>query len=141
MPTPPGPVQSGLRNHALALKEERSRGHIPLRVWAGDPRHGPDSASVVQFDPTDHVVDDADRAEITLALANAVTEHVPQPICWVTRSGSPDFCSADLAWLSAADRSWRELELPPSFVVLTREGWAHHPSGARRRWKRLRDQS
>lgn len=138
MTPPPRSVQSGLRRHALALKSERPRGHIPLRVWAGDPRESDGSPSVARFDPAGEQVDHGDRAEITLALANSVVEHVPEPWCWVTRSGSPDLCPGDLAWLSAAERSWREIGLEPEFVVLTREGWVHHPSGTEHHWKRLR---
>lgn len=134
-------LRSGLRRHALALKTERPRGHLPLRVWAGDPCGGLAEGTAVRFDADGHNLDTGDRLEITLALANAVVETVPEPVCWVTRSGSPDLCPSDLAWLAASHRSWHELGLTPAFVVVTREGWTHHPSGAEQRWRRLRDQS
>lgn len=132
-------VQNGLRRHALALKAEQSRGHLPMRVWAGDPAGEVTSGTAVCFDTDGHTVDDADRGEITLALANSVCEKVSAPLCWVTRSGTPDLCPNDLAWLAAAHRSWRELDLSPSFAVVTRDGWVHHPSETERRWYRLRD--
>lgn len=139
MTSPTRALQSGLRRRALELKTERSRGHIPLKVWAGDLRAGTSSESVTHFDPSGQALDDGDRAEIALALANAVRAHVPEPVCWITRSGSPDLCPTDLAWLAAADRSWQELGLTLSFFVVTREGWVHHPSGVERHWTRLRD--
>lgn len=141
MTTPPPRVRAGLRRHALALKKERARGHLPPRVWAGDPTGRLEDGIAVRFVPDGAHIDACDRAEITLALANAVVERVAEPWCWVTRSGSPDLCPADLAWLAAADRSWRELGLSLSFAVVTREGWTHHPSGVEHRWQRLRDHS
>jgi len=136
MPVPRA-LQSALRREALAIKEERSRGHVPLRVWAGSPGRDP-SAGVVGFVP-DGPLDQHDRLEVALALATAVREVASAPMLWLTRSGDPEPCPADLEWLRAAAWGWQELGLAPSFALVTREGWSLHPCGTLRRWRRLRE--
>lgn len=133
----PRALQSALRREALAIKEERSRGHVPLRVWAGTPGKDP-SARVVGFSPDD-ALDQHDRLEVVLSLTHAVAEDVAAPMLWLTRSGGPDPCPADLCWLRAAAWGFTELGLVPSFALVTREGWSLHPSGTVRRWRRLRE--
>ncbi|MFC6153218.1 hypothetical protein [Nocardioides yefusunii] len=155
----PRALESALRREGLKVKDERTRGHVPLRVWAGTigaqtpPATGagpgtdlstwipaPRTASDASlFCPgPEEVMDAHDRFEVSLALGRAVIGHVSDPWFWLTRSGTPDPCPADLEWISSAHRAWKVLGLAPRAAVVTREGWWLHPSGARRTWKRLR---
>jgi len=137
MPVPRA-LQSALRSEALAIKAERSRGHVPLRVRAGAPGQPDGSPSLVVLTPPAGL-DHHDRLEVALAMANAVREHTDAPMLWLTRSGDPEPCPADLDWLRAARWGWLELGLQPSFALVTREGWSLQPCGTTRRWQRLRE--
>jgi hypothetical protein len=134
-PSPlPRPVEQGLRACVLALKAHSSRGHLEPRLWAGSP-----GASSAHFDPArGEVLDRHTRVEVAVALGNRALESHPEPLLWLTRSGDLELCPADLAWLSAGDAAWRELGLVPGFVLVTRNGWLHHPSSRSRTWRRLR---
>lgn len=165
----PRDLESALRREGLIVKEERARGHVALKVWAGEigsPRPSP----VICDDETAH--DDAradarpdaradalaesrpvlasfttvpgenldhhDRVQIALCLTHVVRPAVPRPRLWLTRSGSPDPCPEDWAWIAAAHEAWTALNLAPDYALVTREGWTLHPSGRARRWRRLR---
>lgn len=146
-------LESALRREGLAVKQERTRGHVDLKIWAGTlgvareaplpfDRFGPPPTAareVAGFVTTSREeLDHHDRVQIALGLAHVVRPLVPRPRLWLTRSGSPEACPEDLAWLSAATQAWGTLDLSPDFAIITREGWCLMPSGQVRRWKRLR---
>lgn len=139
----PPALRRGLRTEALALKGRRSRGHVATTAWAGTPGGDHDSTLVAGFDtaatPADTGIDHGLRVEVAVALLHRVASVVDAPVVWLTRSGSPELCSPDLAWLSASRIACAELGLTHSFALVTREGWRHEPSGTEHRWKRLRD--
>ena len=139
-------LRRGLRSEALALKARRVRGHVATTAWAGVPGaaagEGDAALHVAHFDvalaPAGSRVDHGLRVEVTIALLHQVRSTVSEPLVWITRSGSPELCSPDLAWLSASRIACAELGLPHSFALVTREGWRHEPSGVTHRGKRLR---
>lgn len=150
----PRTLESALRREGLRVKGERSRGHVPLRVWCGvlgstdveppptdrwGPAPGPRPPAVVFSPGPGESLDHHDRLQVVLALTQRVSASVPRPTLWLTRSGTPEPCPEDLCWLSAAELAWRALGITPDYAVVTREGWSLHPSGRTRRWKRLRD--
>lgn len=153
----PRDLESALRREGLILKQERARGHVALRVWAGeigarrpDPGTPEDhlgpAEALVASPPTlacfttvpGEDLDHHDRVQIALCLTHVVRPAVQRPRLWLTRSGSPDPCPEDWAWISAAHEAWAALSLAPDYALVTREGWTLHPSGRARRWRRLR---
>lgn len=141
----PGPLartlRHGLREAALALKGQRSRGHVPARLWVGLPG-GAVPTQVALFDTADlrprEELDDGSRTELALALAHVVQPAVPEPMFWLTRTGDPDLCAPDHAWIRSVWAACDVLEVPRWFAVVTRTGWRHVPSGEAHHWKRLR---
>ncbi|WP_162799365.1 hypothetical protein [Nocardioides sp. 616] len=136
----PRAVEQGLRGSVLALKAHSPRGHLEPRLWAGLPGQLSDTgAGPVHFDPRrDEPLDRHTRVEVAVALGNRALESHAAPVLWLTRSGDTELCPADLDWLSAGDAAWRELGLTPSFALVTRHGWVHHPTVRSRTWRRLR---
>lgn len=153
----PRDLESALRREGLIVKEERARGHVTLRVWAGElgalrpyprtpeadvprahpPSDGPPSLASFTTVPGEHL-DHHDRVQVALCLTHVVRPAVPRPRLWLTRSGSPEPCPEDWAWFAAAHEAWAALSLAPDYALVTREGWSLHPSGRTRRWRRLR---
>lgn len=142
VPALPRDVRGGLKRAALRLKEERSRGHVPLTFWVGTPGAEEDPRRTASFrtDPRrpEDGVDRDVRAHLGLTLAHLVLPAAPEPCFWVTRSGEPELCHPDAVWMSAVFSVCDDLGLPRWFAVVTRTGWLHQPSGAAQRWKRLR---
>lgn len=132
-------VEVGLRAAVLAFKTATPRGHVPRTIWAGLPAADPAAPTSTRFAPQPgDSLDQHLRTEVASALVHRVVEAVPAPLLWVTRSGDLDLVAGDLAWLAAGRAAWTEAGLAPSFVLLTRHGWRHHPTGRSRRWRRLR---
>ncbi|WP_185994857.1 hypothetical protein [Nocardioides campestrisoli] len=134
---PSSEVEQGLRRAVLALKQASPRGRLAPVVWAGLPG-AEEPGAVCSFQPEEHRLDHDTRLEAAVALAHRVVPKVEAPMLWLTRSGDLEPTSSDLRWQAAAVAAWQEVGLAPSFAVLTRHGWRHHPSGAERRWRRLR---
>ncbi|WP_110181537.1 hypothetical protein [Nocardioides solisilvae] len=142
---PSGAPDRGLRRRlraaVLAHKTAAPRGHLPPVLRAGLP--GPtEETAAWEFRPApDDPLDHDTRVEVAVALAHRALLRVEAPLLWLSRSGDPGPDQCDLEWQAAACAAWRQLGLAPSFVVLTRHGWWHHPSGASQTWTRLRRRS
>lgn len=138
---PPPATQRRLREAVLAHKLAAPRGRLEPVLRAGVPG-SPETERSCSFrplpgDPLDHDT----RVEVAVALGNRALLLVTEPLLWLARSGELEPTSCDLEWQAAGCAAWRQLGLPPSFVVLTRHGWRHHPSAAERTWRRLRQRS
>lgn len=140
--TLPRAFRSGVRSAALHLKGQQSRGYVAPTFWAGVPGLEHDPRRTAAFRTVSQgrgeELDGGTRLEIALALAQVVMPEVSHPHFWLTRSGDPDFWTADHDWLSAVRAACAELGIPRSFTLVTRTGWSHEPTGLTHRWKRLR---
>lgn len=78
------------------------------------------------------------RIEVARALCERVAASVPDPLLWVTRSGSLDLGPLDTTWWATTRVAWGEQGLDPAFAVVTREGWRLLPEDRLREWRRVR---
>ncbi|NYG56165.1 hypothetical protein [Nocardioides perillae] len=87
------------------------------------------------------VLDHALRCDlVAIMLGRALPDDVacPAPITWLARPAVWDEPDCERAWLAAADCAHRELGVPLTFVVVTRQGWRDPRTGEERTWRRLR---
>src|SRR5690606_31972604 len=119
-------------------KTASPRGHLSPVLRAGLPGCPQEEVACVFRPAPGDLLDHDVRVELAVALANRALREVAEPLLWLARSGDLDPAPCDLEWWAAGREAWAQLGLAPSFVVLTRHGWRHHPSGEGRTWQRLR---
>jgi len=109
-----------------------TRRNLPTRVHVGEPW------AERRVIPDPGVLDDGLRADLLTRALDGLTE-LGSACVWLTRSGPLGLTDTDAAWLAAARAAFARhgVELP-AFLVLNRNGWVDHLSGAQRVWSRLR---
>lgn len=123
-----------LRRAVLDHTRAERRRTFPALLHAGRPGG---VEEVFAIDP-DAPLDQALRADVVAALLHRCRGRSVVPLLWLTRPGELGLEDVDAAWVSGARAAGAEAGVDLTLVVVTRHGWVDPRSGARRRWKRLR---
>lgn len=63
----------------------------------------------------------------------------PDPLAWLSRTGSLDVTDVDAQWLSACRQAYDRHDLPfPGLFLVSRRGWANLATGEQHHWSRVR---
>jgi len=129
-------MQTRTRDRALARAvhdfavECGSRRAVPTSLYAGSPLG--ERLPI----PLHDWYDAALRADLLERALSVLA--TPEPLVWITRSGTTRPGDADQSWCAATLTAGARLGLTVSFFIVTRRAWLDPQTGAGRTWTRIR---